>query len=240
MKIRAILLDFWGTMVYPDIPIEKYFRRRAEYLRRVLEKHGYRYRVEDVYEKLLETRRLMDKVRSLSLREVTVLGEMVVFADKLGIRADESILRELSLAYIRPYYLFTKPADGLKDFILWADEAGLSLGLVSNVMYGRATRKILKRLGVQKYFKVVALSDEIGFRKPHAKIFLYALRRLRVKPDNAVMIGDEFCDIYGAKKLGLKTIQYIGFRNEDIGFEDFKARSFKEVKEYLEEILSPA
>ncbi|RLE77505.1 MAG: hypothetical protein DRJ44_01835 [Thermoprotei archaeon] len=238
MKIEAVLLDFWGTMVYPDISIEEYFRRRAKYLRNVLIRHGYEHGFNRVYKELLKAREVSDKIRKLTSREVTVLGEMVIFAEKLGIEANGDLLRDLSFAYMRPYYLFTKPAPDLVEFIKWIYERGLLLGLVSNTMYGRATRRVLKRIGLRKYFKAIALSDEIGFRKPHKKIFMYALRRLKVRAERSLMIGDEFCDIYGAKRIGLKAVQYIGFRNENIGLEDFKVKSFKEVKEYIETLSS--
>ena len=238
--MQAVLLDFWGTMVYPSISIEEYMRKRVKYLRNVLNKFGYKHSFNRVYKELLKTREISNKIRNFTFLEVTVIGEVIIFAERLGIEAEEDLLKELSSAYMRPYYLFTKPAPYLIDFIKWVYEKGLLLGLVSNTMYGKATKRVLKKLGLRRYFKAIALSDEIGFRKPHKKIFMHALRRLRVRADRSIMIGDEFCDIYGAKKIGLRAVQYIGFRNENIGLEDFQAKSFKEVKEYIKALLSTA
>lgn len=236
-NMYAVLLDFWGTIFYPKISIEKYSRKRAEYLWRVLKKYGYHLDKDYVYEKMLESRRLVDKIRSSSFLEVTHKGEVIVLLDKLRISADENLVKDLAIAFIRPYYLFTKPARDLDFFIEWLYDLGWPIGLVSNTMYGKATRRILSRYGLRKYFKVLALSDEVGFRKPHPKIFRYALKYLRVKPKNVIMIGDEIYDIYGAKTLGMKTIQYIGFRREKIEIADFKARSFKEIIQYIENNL---
>ncbi len=89
------------------------------------------------------------------------------------------------------------------------------LALVSNFAYGPGPLKVLQRFDLAEFFDTVIVSAEVGVRKPHKRIFKEALKRLNVKAEEAVFVGDSLkADIYGAKKLGLKAIlvENIGIR----------------------------
>jgi len=58
-----------------------------------------------------------------------------------------------------------------------------------------------------EYFEVVVISGEIGYRKPHPRIFQHALKRLGVKPWEAVHVGNSVReDVAGAKGVGMWAI----------------------------------
>jgi putative hydrolase of the HAD superfamily len=62
-------------------------------------------------------------------------------------------------------------------------------------------------LGLQHYFDVVVTFDDTGVRKPDPKPFVTALEKLKLKPAEAIMIGDwAERDMVGAKKVGLTTV----------------------------------
>ena len=62
-------------------------------------------------------------------------------------------------------------------------------------------------LGLQHYFDAVVTTDDTGFKKPHAKPFLFALEKLRANPAEAIMVGDwAERDMVGAKQVGLVTV----------------------------------
>jgi HAD superfamily hydrolase (TIGR01509 family) len=85
------------------------------------------------------------------------------------------------------------------------------IGLVSDTETSPelSVRKALNKLGIEAYFSAIVTSTNIGVSKPHAKIFLEALKRLNVGPQEAVMVGnDPSRDILGAKQLGISTILY--------------------------------
>jgi putative hydrolase of the HAD superfamily len=51
------------------------------------------------------------------------------------------------------------------------------------------------------------VSESLGWRKPHIKIFEEALRALQVKSTEGVFVGDSpLEDIDGARKAGLRTV----------------------------------
>jgi putative hydrolase of the HAD superfamily len=82
-------------------------------------------------------------------------------------------------------------------------DAGYALGLVSNVLHAARTRRYLEEKGFAEIFRVVILSQEIGYRKPHPVIFQEAARLAGIHPSQAVFVGDTLSrDILGAQKAG--------------------------------------
>lgn len=88
------------------------------------------------------------------------------------------------------------------------DELGgrYRLGLVSNFDHGPAGREVLARHGLDRRFASIAISIEVGRRKPHAAIFQRVLRELAVEPSQALFIGDSPReDVGGASAVGMDT-----------------------------------
>ena len=81
------------------------------------------------------------------------------------------------------------------------------LGLISNFTYAPVIRAGLERLCINQFFNVVLISQEIGWRKPCHKIFEEVLRRLEVKAEETVYVGDSpLEDVKGAKAAGMRTV----------------------------------
>jgi len=81
------------------------------------------------------------------------------------------------------------------------------LGLISNFTYAPVIYAGLRKLGINQFFNTVLVSDEVGWRKPHPKIFNQALKRLKVSARETIYVGDSpLEDIKGAKSTGMKTI----------------------------------
>jgi len=89
------------------------------------------------------------------------------------------------------------------------------LGLVSNFAYPSGFWSTLHRFELTRFFDTIVVSGELGFRKPHQKIFEEALKKLDVKATETIFVGDSLkADIYGAKRLGMKTVfvENVGLR----------------------------
>jgi HAD superfamily hydrolase (TIGR02253 family) len=64
----------------------------------------------------------------------------------------------------------------------------------------------LAAMNIQDKFDIVVTFDDTKTRKPSRKPFLYALKRLGLKPEECLMVGDSLKkDIVPAKKLGFRT-----------------------------------
>lgn len=89
-------------------------------------------------------------------------------------------------------------------------ERGYLLGVVSNRHYGGVPfQEDLLTMGLLNYFDLqhMAISADLGIRKPNPDIFLHTLNSLNVSPEEAVMVGDSLRgDITGAKRLDILAI----------------------------------
>jgi len=85
-----------------------------------------------------------------------------------------------------------------------------ALGVVTNRPWGgKPFLEDLRNLGLLEYFDPhhIAISADLGLRKPNPAIFLQALNALNIAPEEAAMVGDSLsADILGAKELNMITI----------------------------------
>ncbi len=82
---------------------------------------------------------------------------------------------------------------------------GLKLAIVSNGLR-RDLEEVLGKLRLKKWFDVVVGLDSCNCAKPDKEIFLYALDKLGVQPDEALFIGDSVeTDYKGALDVGIKS-----------------------------------
>ena len=84
---------------------------------------------------------------------------------------------------------------------------GYKLALVSNYAHTPVLRDALTRLDLIAHFDALVVSADVGYLKPHPRIFEAALAAVGVAPEDAVMVGNDIpCDIEGAKKAGIRAI----------------------------------
>jgi putative hydrolase of the HAD superfamily len=82
----------------------------------------------------------------------------------------------------------------------------LRLGLITNGQGAQQRRKLMAT-GIDQRFEAVVISSEHNFAKPDPRIFLEACRQLEVKPEECVMVGDNWKgDILGAQSAGMHAL----------------------------------
>jgi HAD superfamily hydrolase (TIGR01549 family) len=89
-----------------------------------------------------------------------------------------------------------------------------TLGIVSNG-FTEAKQAHLRRTGLDRYFDLMILSEDLGIHKPDPGIFQAALDAAGVTAREALFIGDSFYfDIHGAWQAGIPAIWYNPHGNE--------------------------
>lgn len=87
---------------------------------------------------------------------------------------------------------------------------GFLLGVVTNRLWGgKVFYEDLHTLGLLNHFdyRHMAISADLGVRKPHPAIFQHTLNALGIPAEQAVMVGDSLrADIVGAQRLGIFSI----------------------------------
>ena len=87
-------------------------------------------------------------------------------------------------------------------------ERGYRLGSVTNRSYaGPSFIAEVEEHGLADLFEVIAISCDLGYMKPHPKIFQHALDTMGVEPQESAMVGDSLrADVAGAQALGMTAI----------------------------------
>ena len=87
------------------------------------------------------------------------------------------------------------------------------VALVSNFDHTETAHALLERDNLRNGFDAVVVSEEVGLRKPHRRIFELACERIGLAPSACVHVGDSHrADIEGAAGAGLRCI-WIDARN---------------------------
>ena len=82
---------------------------------------------------------------------------------------------------------------------------GLVMGVVSNAD-GRV-EEILKKVGIADYFSIIIDSHIEKVEKPDPEIFRRALKRLNLKAEETIYLGDFYSiDVIGSRKAGLGAV----------------------------------
>ena len=97
------------------------------------------------------------------------------------------------------------PSEGVEDFLAFLQEQGIRTAVLSNITYcGEALEKRLQEVLPGHEFEFILATSEYMYRKPHRRIFEFALQKAKLKPEEVWYIGDNYeCDVVGAKNAGL-------------------------------------
>jgi putative hydrolase of the HAD superfamily len=80
--------------------------------------------------------------------------------------------------------------------------------LVMVANQGLHARALLEAAGLDRFFSLLLLSDEIEIAKPDERIFQMALDHLKLEPERVAMLGDRFdLDIEPSRRLGMLAIR---------------------------------
>lgn len=185
--IRAVLLDLYDTLVWSRWPS----------LRDLIEQRTG----------LDEGELVRAFVRTRPARSVgahsSIQGDMTAVLHEAGVADDPTLVAELVELergfLVDGVHLYEDSVPVMRAL----RERGTRVAVVSNCSH--STRPIVDRLGLEDEADAVVLSFEVGVAKPDAGIYLTALERLRVAPDEAVFVDDQaaYCD--GATTVGMSA-----------------------------------
>ena len=206
MGTKAVFFDLGGTMLV---------MRRDRIFRRVLMEEGRDMSLERIHSTYLDSESWW----------LSVYGNKVLTPEQT-----DDAYRDLDEKVFAALYPHESPGEALRvsrlvrkrwpelekeiPLALYPDaeptlarlrEEGFSLGLVSNAPSD--TAKVVEALGLAKYLDSVVISGVVGYSKPNPEIFRIALREARVRPGEAVHVGDLYeADIVGARNAGIRGL----------------------------------
>lgn len=132
------------------------------------------------------------------------------------------------------------PTIGVEDFLSFLKEQEIRTAVLSNITYcGEALENRLQEVLPGHEFEFILATSEYMYRKPHRRIFEFALQKAELTPEEVWYIGDNYeCDVVGAKNAGLFPVWYLGATEKPKEPKEgiLTVKSWEEVKELLESL----
>jgi len=191
--MRAVLFDLFETLVsHFDPEWKPPARTRAERL-------GVDERLWEQHWRELEKRWESGEIPGYE----TALTRV---CDAAGVRADPHALAGLRRDYEAiTAVAFVAPDPAIEALLSGLRARGLRLALVSNATDLDAAP--WPGFGLARHFDAVLFSHDVRLMKPDPRIYTLACRRLGVRPEEAVFVGDGGSDeLRGAEEAGIRAL----------------------------------
>ncbi len=237
---RAVTLDLWLTLISePDGSNFSTNRRilRADGALAVLAEYGEffdRARVVDVFDVISET---INADHALGLDMYfgdRIVQTLAMLDERLPARIDPDGIEKLwevidaSLDDSPPTLM-----PGALEAVQELSRKPVKLGIISNTgnSSGRAYGRMFKAMGIDGFFDVVSLSNDLAMAKPSPAIFHHTLDALEVEPACALHVGDNpAADVAGAAAVGMKTAWLTGPNRAELTVQpDYVAVDISEI-----------
>ena len=150
-----------------------------------------------------------EQVDKTSLR----YGRLKDTFDSLNYDVSDELINQLSEDYITYLTTFNHLFEGTIDLLEYL-KLHYDLHIITNG-FEEAQLKKMNASKITSYFKTITNSEMAGVKKPNPIIFNLALKVANAKPEESIMIGDNYeADILGAINVGLDVL-YFNYHNED-------------------------
>ncbi|MEH7460599.1 HAD family hydrolase [Bacillus thuringiensis] len=189
--IKAVIFDLDGTLLDRDQSLKLFIK--DQYKRYINE---FKHVPEEQY-----------VTRFIELDNKGYVWKDKVYEQLLKEYAISGLTREQLLEdYIKNFQHHCTPFPHMEDVLQELKKRGFLLGMITN---GFTEFQLLniRALGIEKYMDTILVSEQEGMKKPQAEIFLRALERLGVKPEESIYIGDHpENDVIGARNVGMHAM----------------------------------
>ena len=186
MVVKAVIFDLDGTIVAFNIDFKAV---RAE-VRSFLISIGLPASIlslnESIFEMLKKTEIFMKNHEKSQKSMVEAREKALAIAEKYELEAAKNTS------------LFPGAVEALK-------EMKLKMGLCT-VNGQRSTDYVLKRFKIEDYFDALVPRDKVKYVKPNSEHLEAALKALKVKADEAIVVGDSVMDMKCARELKVTAV----------------------------------
>ena len=117
----------------------------------------------------------------------------------------EAMVRDFVDFYGKNIVNESKLINGVKDFLIWAKEKNISMGVCTNKQEHLAV-DLLKKIGIYDFFEYVAGHNTFDYCKPDPRHLTSVIEILNGDIKKSLMIGDSETDANAAKDAGIPVI----------------------------------
>jgi len=191
VKIKAVLFDLYGTLAYVENPVTE--TEISEYL------FSGGYEVSPQQLKAAWTFVSFIDYPKYGYKNWRSYFSKIFW--RLKVKVDEETLSAIvKLLESKPYQLYPDAAGA----VIKAKENGFKTAIVTTIAYFQFKKAVQP---IRNYFDFIMTGYEAGCDKTNPKMYRKVLEILNVRPEEAVMIGDDVpIDIILPKQLGINAI----------------------------------
>lgn len=186
--IKAIIFDCWFTLFYPDLkplPFDIFAKKLGR------EISDYKFM------KIFEEHFMLKKYTKLEYPIKAILREFNINYSEKFVLELKNILKRGD-KHIKSY-----PET---IFVIEKLRKKYKLGIITNTSFF-SFHNLDSLFQIRRKFDIVLTSYEMGILKPNPKLFNSMLKKLKVKENEVIMVGDSLKDdIKAAEDLGIKGI----------------------------------
>ena len=212
LKVRAVIFDIDGTLIDSLDVI-------AESLVEAAKEMGYNIESKDV-----------KKLIGIPGKEI--VKQLLKVSDSQQIK---EILGKWEENQRKIYAKRVKLYPKVKETLEYLKSRGFKLATATSLTSNKA-KEILRMFSIEKYFDTCVAADDVKEGKPSPDVFLEAVRRLDVKNEECIVVGDTEYDILAAKAAKMKIVLFDPQKQRLKTIKvkpDFIIHSFQELKTLL-------
>ena len=234
-RAKAIFFDLGETLVTQNIESNIVTKSALKKIGRLLPKQVSPEKLFEIYQ---QGYKINEALRSRHHVEIPIHAWMrQLLTRALGEEPSRTLLLKAIEIIVSARSANAVPFDDALKVISSISKNSVKLGVISNVSSHEVALEILEKVGLKKYFKLVITSALTGIRKPDPAIFQYALKQLKLRPAEAVHVGDsEKHDIEGGSIAGLRTVLINRRLSQERTIADYRFRSLTEASETLQSL----
>jgi putative hydrolase of the HAD superfamily len=149
-------------------------------------------------------------------------------------KLDIKILAAGVIAYRKVKEAFLEPYPNVIPTLITLIKKGYRIGIITDAPRFQAWTRLCA-MKLQHFFDIIIALEDTGKKKIEELPFRVAMKKLGLKPEEIMMIGDSIeKDILPAKKLGIKTVlaRYGEYEKKD-GKADFEIYDISELTKFL-------
>lgn len=202
-NVRGVLVDFDNTF-YLYEPCHNAAMQAVQ--RRLKQKIGAIENFNEHYKKAQDI--VKKRIPTQAASHSRILYFQTMF-ENLGRGSCSELSLLLETVYWDTFIKKIRLVPGIRSFLEDCKKRKLKIIIISDLTASIQFRKITA-LNVGDLVDFVVTSEEAGVEKPGKAIFALALKKFGLRPENVVMIGDDFKkDIQGAENMGIRSIHIV-------------------------------
>ncbi len=234
--LKLLSLDVWNTLIKLDL---MYYG-----IARSLGSKGLG-NADEFYEAI---RRVHSKAKKFEVEgklpkdEKIIHESLKLLSKELKVNTSElrKAIHQASIDVLQKDLVF----DGVIDVLKEARELGLKIVLLGNVLFwdSRITKSLLRKVGITDFVDATYFADEVGVQKPDPRAFRKFLKDFKIKPCEAMHVGDSVTEDFGGALAAGLSATLISKNVENaicVGSRIFILPSFRFLNTVLHKLLTP-